>query len=476
MATTVPMLAPDGRSGEIPVDKVNEARAAGFKVAVTMKSPDGQTGYIPTENVHAAAAKGFTMVPTSAPDAVKASYWEALTNPIGSGGQEQGVLGAIKQTGGQAIKAMVQPVVHPIDTLAGLYNTVRHPVDTAQAMAGQVKSDYAQGGAPLAAENLAGQVIGAVESGRIAAPIARAAIKAAPAGVGRAVLLGKTPEAAYESAMKPSTTLSQADRAAMVKTGLENSIPVSKGGLEKIGGMIDDLNDKIKAEIAADPTRPVSTVRAVRNLDNVRARFANQVTPQPDLNEISQVQSNFLKNPKVAPQGAGPSPGSLPAADAQAMKSGTYRALGDKAYGELKGANIEAQKALARGLKDEIATQFPEISGLNAAESKLLDLQPVLEKAVNRISNHQIVGIGTPIAGAATTAVTGSTTLGKVGMVVKAVLDNPNVKSRLAIAVSKGGKIPYSQALARVQSYATSLGALSSASQENAGTADTPSQ
>ena len=43
------------------------------------------------------------------------------------------------------------------------------------------------------------------------------------------------------------------------------------------------------------------------------------------------------------------------AADAQAMKQGTYRALGDKAYGELKGASIEAQKAQARGLKEELA-------------------------------------------------------------------------------------------------------------------------
>ena len=320
---------------------------------------------------------------------------------------------------------MAQPLAHPIDTLEGLYNTVRHPIDTAEGIANQVKSDYAQGGIPLAAENLAGQAIGAVESGRIAAPVAEGALKAAPSAVGRAALLGKTPEGAYESALKPSTTLSQPERSAIVQTGLENSIPVSKGGVEKLGGLIDDLNQKIAAQIQSDPTRPVSTVPAVRNLDAVRARFANQVTPQPDLGEISNVESNFLNNPQVAPQGAGPSPGSITAEQAQAMKTGTYRALGDKSYGEIKGANIEAQKALARGLKDEIATQFPEISQLNAQDSKLLDLQPVLEKAVNGISNHQIIGIGTPVAGAAASAVTGSTTIGKVAMVAKAVLDNP---------------------------------------------------
>jgi hypothetical protein len=174
--------------------------------------------------------------------------------------------------------------------------------------------------------------------------------------------------------------------------------------------------------------------------------------------------------PAKPPQPAPP----MGAAAAQRMKQGTYQVLKGK-YGEQGSAAVEAQKALARGLKEEIANQFPEISGLNAAESKLLNLQPVLERAVNRISNHQIIGIGTPVAGAATSAVTGSTTLGKVAMVAKAVLDNPNVKSRLAIAVSKGGKIPYAAALARVQSYATSLGSISSVGQESS-TGDNPSQ
>jgi hypothetical protein len=200
-------------------------------------------------------------------------------------------------------------------------------------------------------------------------------------------------------------------------------------------------------------------VGALRNLDSVRSKFANQVTPQPDLADINEVQKNFLNNPKVKPQGIGPGPGSLPASEAQAMKSGTYRALGDKAYGEVKGASIEAQKALARGLKDEIAVQFPEINGLNAAESKLLDLQPVLERAVNRIGNHQAIGLGTPAAGVAAQAVTGSATVAKVAMVLKAVLDNPALKSRLAIAVSKGGKMSYPQALSKVQAYSAALGA-----------------
>jgi hypothetical protein len=148
------------------------------------------------------------------------------------------------------------------------------------------------------------------------------------------------------------------------------------------------------------------------------------------------------------------------AADAQSMKQGTYNVLRGK-FGEQGSATVEAQKALARGLKEEIATQFPEISQLNAAESRLLDLGPVLERAVNRVSNNHTIGIGGPIFGTAVKAATGSTPVAATLGVLKSVVDIPAVKSQLAIALSKGAKIPYPQALARVQSYSASLGSAS---------------
>jgi hypothetical protein len=167
------------------------------------------------------------------------------------------------------------------------------------------------------------------------------------------------------------------------------------------------------------------------------------------------------------------------AIDAQEMKQGTYQVLKGK-FGEQGSAAVEAQKALARGLKEEIASQFPEISNLNAGLSKMLDLEPALERAVNRISNHQTVGIGTPIVGAAAKAVTGKALIAAPLMVMKAVLDDPYVKSRLAIAVSKSSKIPIGQATARVQAYSAALAASAAGSKERDApaysTADNPNQ
>lgn len=60
--TTVSMLAPDGSSGEIPLDKVQAAQQAGFKRAFEMTAPDGKTtGYIPQERVLDAAKSGFRL-------------------------------------------------------------------------------------------------------------------------------------------------------------------------------------------------------------------------------------------------------------------------------------------------------------------------------------------------------------------------------------------------------------------------------
>lgn len=369
--------------------------------------------------------------------------------------QEQGhswLTNKAQEFGAGAIQGATQPFVHPLDTLSSIGHTIAHPIDTGKQMLQSAVSNPAQ---------MAGNLVGGAVLGNAAGEAAAPAVQVIRKGAGRAVLLGNTPEGAYESALKPSTTIGEAQRANIVQAGLQNAIPVSKAGLEKISDLIDDYNSKIKAEIAKDPTRPIDPNAVATRADQAKARFANQVNAQGDLNAIEASKQQFLNEQGAQPGQAAPP---MAADKAQAMKQGTYSVLKGK-FGEQGSASVEAQKALARGLKEEIATQFPEISNLNAAESKLLDLQPILERAVNRIGNHQLIGIGTPVAGAATKAVTGSGSLGVAVGAIKAVLDNPVVKSRLAIAVSKGAKIPISQASARVQAYSSALGSAVAGSQ-----------
>lgn len=280
--------------------------------------------------------------------------------------------------------------------------------------------------------------------------------------ISRTLLMGRTPQQAYESALKPSTTLSPDERAAIVNTGLQERIPVSKEGVNKIGDLLDALQQKVTDAIASNPNKTIDPNAVAARTSGVVNNFTEQVNRNADLKAIADSKQEFLDN--------NPSP--IPADKAQAMKIGTYRVLNGK-FGEQGSASIEAQKALARGLKEEIANQFPELRELNAAESKLYDLQPTLERAVGRISNHQLLGIGTPITAAATQAITGSGKLGMVAGALKAVLDDPGVKSRLAIALNKSG-VPYARAVSRVAAYQASL-ASAAAARQSSSTDDTRS-
>jgi len=240
MATPVIMFAPDGSTGEIPFDKVAAAQQAGFKRAMTMVSPDGKSsGFVPEDRVNDAAKSGFRFGNVDKDQPSNASlYKQALLNPVGSGAHEQGFLGGLEQIGGRAMQAMAAPILHPIDTAVSMAKTLgtsptdpNNPLFQRLVQGGEEwKKDRA-----LALENAAGDVAGAVEGGRIMGAGLQKAIPPALKVAGRTALLGKTPQAAYESALKPSTTLSPSVREAMAQTGLKEGIPVSKGGLEKIG-------------------------------------------------------------------------------------------------------------------------------------------------------------------------------------------------------------------------------------------------
>lgn len=389
-----------------------------------------------------AAYGGTVATPPVAPDAPKSllqraqDAFDKLTTVTPEQRAGHGaVVNAAQEFGAGAIQGAGAPIVHPSDTLDAIGHTIAHPIDTAKAVAKSAMDNPAK---------FAGNLVGGALLGEAAAPVA----EGISGGVQKASTATQLPQKLYESALKPSTTLSTSERAAITQTGLKNGILVNPDGVEKVANLIGDYNTKIKAAIASDPTRQISTAPAMRNLQSVRDKFQTQVTPGADLLQIDAVGKEFSdKTPS----------GSMNADDAQAMKQGTYRALGSKSYGEVKGASIEAQKSLARGLKDEIANQFPEIGNMNSAESKLLNLQDVLERAVNRSANHQLIGIGTPIVGTAVHSLTGSGPAGLAMMLMKSVVDDPVVKSRLAIALSKGGKIPYSQAAARVQAYSSAL-------------------
>ena len=191
-----------------------------------------------------------------------------------------------------------------------------------------------------------------------------------------------------QSALKPTLKNLQTGKATRaVDTLLDEGINVSKGGAEKLQGKITDLNDQIKDKVATSKS-VVDKDAVASRLKKVMDDFTKQVTPATDLASIQKAWDEFLEHPLLKGKK------DIPVQLAQDIKQGTYRSLGDKSYGELKGSDIEAQKALARGLKEEIAKQVPEVRKLNEEESKMLNALPMVERRMLVEANKNPVGLG----------------------------------------------------------------------------------
>jgi hypothetical protein len=74
-STTQVMISPDGQTGDVPVENVQDALQNGFKMAHDMIAPDGTHGVIPVDQAENAVKAGFKpagapTLPNTAPDAL----------------------------------------------------------------------------------------------------------------------------------------------------------------------------------------------------------------------------------------------------------------------------------------------------------------------------------------------------------------------------------------------------------------------
>ena len=218
---------------------------------------------------------------------------------------------------------------------------------------------------------------GAIQGG---AQVVGAAIAPAARAVGARVM---------QSAVKPGLKfLTKGDPAAtpqVVKTLLDEGVNVTPGGLTKLQRLVSSTNDEIKTALAPHAKKEIPAFRVASRLTPQMRDAMNQVNAPADLEAISQVGENFLANPNISARGT------LTLGQAQAMKQGTYRRIGDK-YGKVSTDAIQAEKALARGLKDDIASEVPSITALNAREGRLLESLDAVGRRVALAGNRDPVG------------------------------------------------------------------------------------
>ena len=184
------------------------------------------------------------------------------------------------------------------------------------------------------------------------------------------------PEKLMQSALKPTLKQLETGQASTaVKTMLEEGINPTQGGVQKIQSKIKDLNTQVANKIQSS-TGTVNKTDILKYLDELEAKKLKQVNPADDIVAIDKVKQEFMnfnkpiiKTPSQA----------IPVQLAQELKQGTYSALAKK-YGQMGSTEIEAQKALARGLKEKVGEAVPEVLGLNKKEAQLIDTLDVVER------------------------------------------------------------------------------------------------
>lgn len=184
-----------------------------------------------------------------------------------------------------------------------------------------------------------------------------------------------------QSAVKPPLKMAK-DVPRIVQTLLKEGINVSPRGVENLDRLLSAKNAEI-AEAVANAPGLIPKERVAARALPVAQRLARQVNPNADLEAVGSTVQEFLQHPTTGV--------SLTVPEAQAMKVGTYAQIG-KNYGKLSSATVETQKALARGLKDEIVAEAPQVAGLNAAESDLILAREAVGRRVALSGNRDPVG------------------------------------------------------------------------------------
>jgi hypothetical protein len=317
---------------------------------------DGQTLSVPYSNVPV-FTNGLAGTKFASPDEEarfqkdaeadphRPTFWNALTNPVGSGGRDQGIVGGALQIGGQAVKTMAQPLLHPIDTAKGVAKVAGDAAIYGPAAAAsedvvapevdQYMRDKAAGGNALALENLAGQVAGTVEGGRV--------MGAAVSGVKPSPALGAAGEAPAAGAEGPVNTVGGANR--LIPEAVRNGmLPSAWDFVSQRWNPKGVIAGDVNAPMAGTDLTPAARYESMKGV-GVQPNAA-EATGSPLLKGAENVNENSLT---AAPT-----------------------------YARARAANIAALNRFTDRLLDTMSPQGPEAGGA-AVQQGLRDAQTTLQ-------------------------------------------------------------------------------------------------
>ncbi len=251
-----------------------------------------------------------------------------------------------------------------------------------------------------------------------------------------------TPTQMYQSALRPPPGKGTEEIGRMVQGGLEEGVTVGEAGKAAAEGKWRDLMDQVHTIIAADPKKPIDRTRVLSGLDDIAKRWGTGSGDPAFQKAVYDVKSNFMmRHPQLTGE------------QAQAAKKGIYEEirLQNKNAFTSEGPNAlstQAKQEIANGLKQELEAAYPGIKELNKKAGAMIELERAMDRAVAREGNLRITPYFAPvlagIAAGANHGVEGAglgAVIGGLGThLMRSVLEDPEVKSKLAIALAKASQ------------------------------------
>ena len=248
----------------------------------------------------------------------------------------------------------------------------------------------------------------------------------------------------YESAMKPSTTLTPDARKNLLETAMDLNARPNVKSVEKLKrqqqGVFDEISEIENSAGAKAFGDFVPNSELFTGIPEVAAKYAPpSTTARADLKSIAKVMQDQLDS--IEAMGI---PGSqLSIDDLTKIKRNIYEKVKfdeGQLAGRMDRPTERTYKAIARAAKEQLEIYIPEVKELNKLYGDIAQVQKKLQiPASNRIGNRDVMGIGAPIKAGAGAAVNGS--VGAAAGVLAGLLDTPSIKASLGINARRAGKV-----------------------------------
>ena len=173
-----------------------------------------------------------------------------------------------------------------------------------------------------------------------------------------------------QNSVKPSSTLPPKKVNEALGTMLSEGIYPTQSGMQKASAIAGKLDDQVDAALAGSNAN-VGVAAIGSRLREPFEQAKTQVNPAADMAAVRKAWDDFVNSPLIKGKTE------IPAQLAHEIKKGTYASIAKKSFNEVGTASTEAQKALARGAREEVAKAVPEVVDPLARQAAMMNVKEV---------------------------------------------------------------------------------------------------